>query len=223
MKNITALLIMAVFTGLVHKSTAQNINWRNLQSTQRHIVTANISLDNSIAVGAGYGWHLKSKLPIVLNIEYSMPVGKDVFDDFKTKIGGQAEVFSSRNFSTTVKAYGIFRRYENDFARFVNFGSEFSAVSGYYKKKWYAAGEFGFDKAIVTHVKHSELMKQYNPSLVNGWYIPTGGNFFYGIQSGLTLGNNDINLRVGKTLLQDFKSNPFVPFYFQLGWNRRFK
>jgi hypothetical protein len=223
MKKITTILIAAVSICLFNNSIAQNINWRNLQPAQKNIVTVNANFDNAVTLGIGYGYHVKSKLPIVLNIEYSMPAGKEIVDDFKTKIGGQAEVIKIQKFSTTIKAYGIIRRFENDFARFINFGSEFSAVSGYYKQKWYAAGEFGFDKAIVTHVKHSELMKQYNPSLVNGWYIPTGGNFFYGIQSGLTIGSNDVNLRFGKTLAQDFKSNPLVPFYFQLGWNKRFR
>ena len=223
MKKITQIIAAIILTCALNKSLAQNINWRNLEPSQKHIITVNGNFDNAVTLGVGYGYHLKTKLPIVLNIEYSMPMGKSLFDDLKTKIGGQIELVRINNFSTTVKAYGIIRRFENDFARFINFGSEFSALSGYYKQKWYVAGELGFDKAIVTHVKHSALMKQYNPSLVNGWYIPTGGNFFYGVQSGLTIGSNDVNIRIGKTIEQDFKTNPLVPFYFQLGWNKRFR
>lgn len=105
-------------------------------------------------------------------------------DDFKTKIGAQAEVLKIGGFSTTLEAYGVFRRFENDNAQLLNFGSESSAVSGYYMSKWYLAREFGFDKAIVTHIKHSDVLKNYYTEIKSGWYIPTRGNFFYGIQWG---------------------------------------
>jgi hypothetical protein len=222
MKKIISLVLTALLSFIVFNAFAQNVNWHNLQPEQKHIITLNANLDNAVTVGIGYGYHLKTRLPIILNIEYSMPMGNASFDDLKTKIGGQMAINANHDFVTTVKAYGIIRRFENDLARLVNFGSEFSLVSGYYKHKWYAAGEFGFDKAIITHVKHSRLMKEYDPDLVTGWYIPTGGNLFFGLQSGLTLGKNDINLRVGKTLTQDFKTDPLIPYYFQLGLNRRF-
>ena len=222
MKKIKYLVIITLFCSLFNTLIAQNINWRSLSVSQRNIISINAGFDNAFTAGVGYGYHLKSKLPVILNIEYSMPLGKELLDDLKTKIGAQAEVFKSGHFSTTVKAYGIIRRFDNDYARFINFGSEFSAISGYYKRQWYAAGELGFDKAIITHVKHSPLMKAYNPTLVNGWYIPTGGNFFFGIQGGLSLKKVDLNARVGKTLAQDFKSNALVPYYVQVGVNKHF-
>ena len=101
----------------------------------------------------------------------------------------------------------------------INFGSEFTATAGFYKNKWYAAGELSFDKAIVTHIKHSDLMKQYNPDVQSGWYIPTGGNFLYGLQGGYSFKRNDVYAKIGKTVSQDFKTTSMVPFYFQLGWN----
>jgi hypothetical protein len=101
----------------------------------------------------------------------------------------------------------------------LNFGSEFSLTAGYYRSKWHAAVEFGFDKAIVTHIKHSRLYTEYNPGVKDGWYIPTAGNFFYGLQGGFSFGTNDLYAKFGKTLAQDFKTEPTVPFYLQLGWN----
>ncbi|HEY0680196.1 MAG TPA: hypothetical protein VGD17_18050, partial [Chitinophagaceae bacterium] len=71
----------------------------------------------------------------------------------------------------------------------------------------------------TTHIKHSSLMKQYNPDVQTGWYIPTGGNFFYGLQGGYSFGRNDLFAKVGKTVTQDLKTRAMVPYYFQVGWN----
>ncbi|MEO8147302.1 MAG: hypothetical protein ABI723_06685 [Bacteroidia bacterium] len=222
MKNTRFIIIAIIFYFTLNFSSAQNINWRSLSDEQTNLINLNVGWDYSSTIGIGYGHKLKTKIPIVVNGEFSMPFGNNLLDDFKTKLGGQAELLKVGNFSATAKVYGIYRRYENDFARLQNFGSEFSGVIGYYKPKWHIAGEFGFDKAIATHVKHSAIIKEYNPGLQSGWYVPTGGNFFYGIQTGISFKSNDAYLKIGKTVTEDFKSTATIPFYFQIGINRRF-
>lgn len=221
MKQLKHIIATAAFSFLLNISFAQNLNWKNLQSSQKHIIYLNLGFDNASSMGIGYGYHLNTKMPVVLNLEYSMPFGDKVFDDLKTKIGGQVNLVRASSFFATVKAYGVIRRFENDFARMINFGSEFSTTMGIYKNKWFATTEFGFDKAIITHVKHSSLMKQYNPEVQTGWYIPTGGNFIYGLQSGYSFKSNDLYAKVGRTVSQDLKTTPMLPYYFQLGWNVR--
>jgi len=188
---------------------------------QKHLVNLNVGFDNASVIGIGYGYHLKTKMPLVLNLEYSMPLGDRTFDDFKTKIGGQLNLVRANSFFAAVKVYGIIRRFENDFARMINFGSEFSTTAGLYKNKWFAAVELGFDKAITTHLKHSNLMKQYNPGVQSGWYIPTGGNFSCGLQVGYSFKRNDVYAKIGRTLSQDFKTTSIVPYYAQLGWSMK--
>jgi len=214
-------ILIILFFSIVINSFSQNINWRNLTKEQKHIVNINIGLDYGTTIGIGYAYKLNTKLPIVLNTEFSIPFGNKVFDDFKTKIGAQAEIIKIGYFSTTLKAHGIFRKYENQMARFLNFGSEFSALAGIYKPKWFLSGELGFDKAITTHVKHSKLAQEYYPEIKNGWYVPSGGNFFYGLQSGFSFKKNDITLKFGKMIQEDFKTNSTIPFYLQLGLNRK--
>src|SRR5262245_4721433 len=175
MKQIKYIMLAAILTCMLNLSFAQNINWKTLQPSQRHIVNLNVGFDNATVIGVGYGYHFNTRMPLIVNVEYSMPMGDMVFDDFKTKIGGQLNLVRAKDFYATVKAHFITRRFQNDFARMVNFGSEFSATAGLYKNKWFAAAELGFDKAITTHIKHSDLMKEYNPELQSGWYIPTGG------------------------------------------------
>ena len=98
-----------------------------------------------------------------------------------------------------------------------------SGIVGYYRPKWFVAGEFGFDKAIVTHFRHSKAYKDQYPGVVDGWYEPaTGGNLYYGLQAGFSFRKQDIFLRAGKILTQDYKTTPMVPIYGQLGYNIKF-
>src|SRR4051812_39753891 len=131
MKNLISKILVLAIVIIPNICLAQQVNWSNLKDNHPHIVNINTGWDYGAVVGVGYGQKLKTKLPIVLNLEYSQPLGKNVFDDFKTKLGGQAEVISIDNFSASVKAYSIFRRYENDLVTLTNFGSEFSTNVGY--------------------------------------------------------------------------------------------
>lgn len=216
------LILMLAVTVFAANSNGQNINWRSLQE-QKYVASVNFGMDYGTIVGVGFGYQFKTRLlPIMANAEFSLPAGDKIFDDFKLKVGGQAEVLHLGNFSTTVRAYGIIRQYQNSLTTITNYGSEFSAIAGFYKSKWYAAGEFGFDKAITSHIRNSETMKGHFPGVKDGWYVPTGGNFFYGIQSGFSFGKMDINLKVGKTIAQGFKTSAYMPVYLQIGVNKRF-
>ncbi|MBJ7429105.1 MAG: serine hydrolase, partial [Bacteroidia bacterium] len=162
-----------------------------------------ISTNHDIASTAAD--QMKSQMPILLNVSYSFPSGGKLFDDFKTKIGGQARLYRIGNFKFSASIYGIYRRYENTLVRLQNFGSEMTGVIGYYKPKWFVAGEVGFDKAIVTHFKHSENFRNNFPEAQDGWYEPsTGGNFNYGVQTGYSFKNSDLTLTIGKFITQDF-------------------
>jgi hypothetical protein len=221
MKNILIITILIYL--LSNTINAQNINWRAFNQEQKHIFGINTGLDFGVTYGVNYGRKLNTKLPMILAGELSVPSGNKVLEDFKVKMGVQIEVIHAGNFSATLKVNGIFRRFENDYARLLNFGSEFAGMAGYYKPRWYVAGELSFDKAIITHIKHQPNALENNPDLTSGWYIPTGGNFAYGIQTGIVLGEkNDLNLKIGRVINQNFKTEPTLPFYFQLGYNRRF-
>ena len=220
MKRIKIFIIIAICFYKPATSLSQTLNWENLKKDQKHILNINAGVEHGVIFGAGYGYQLRSGIPIVLNAEYSFPGGEKLFDDFKTKIGGQARFYQTSNFHFSAKLYSVFRRYQSDFARLINFGTDLSATVGYYKTKWFIAGEAGFDKAIVTHFKHTDNYKTQFPLVKDGWYEPsTGGNFYYDLQAGYSFKRSDIYLKAGKIVEQDLKTNPLVPFSFQIGYN----
>jgi len=220
MKNILFLLMPFFYVQLAN---AQILNW-NALNNKRHIINANFGLDYGVTYGIGYAYKLNTKIPMVLNVNFSIPAGEKVLDDFRSNIGGQVVVWNSSKFKGVVALKGIYRRYQNPFVTLQNFGSEANAAFGYYRSRWFLAFNAGFDKAIVTHFKHSKRYKEdIYPDVVDGWYEPaTGGNFSYGLQSGYSFKKMDITIDVGNILTQDFKTTPTLPFYFRLGYNYKF-
>jgi hypothetical protein len=218
------IIILSTFFSIIIAGVgmAQSLNWRNLEKGNLHIINVNAGWDYGMTAGLGYGRKLPIKLPLVLNVDYSAPFGEKVFDDFKARLGGQAELYRWRNFSVSAKMNAVFRRYQDEMAQLSSFGSEFSTTVGYYKPKWFAAGEFGFDKAIATHIRNSDIMKANYPGIKNGWYVPTAGNFFFGILTGYSFRNNDLYLRAGKEMTQHGKESNSLPVYLQLGFNMKF-
>jgi len=204
--------------------SAQTINWQTIDSS-KHVVTAGFEWDYSIAYSVGYAYQLNSKLPIVLNFNFIIPSGKNLLDDFKTKIGGQIVLLNQSNIKGTIALNGIYRRYENDLVRLQNFGSEMRGTFGYYKPKWFVAVEVDFDKAIITHFKHSNMCREdIYQNVKNGWYdSATGGNFSYGLQTGYSFKKADITLNFGRVITQNFKTSPMIPFYLRLGYNHKIR
>ncbi len=221
MKRSAAVMIfvMAV-TGI---SYSQNINWRALREDQRNVIQLNVGYDYGATTQIGYSRSFTLLRPVLVSVDYSFPMGSVLLDDFKVRLGGQIEVVEIGGFSATVRMLSNFRRYENQMVRILSFGSDFAAVAGYYRSTWHAAGEFGFDKSIVSHFKHSDIMKADFPAIRDGWYIPTGGHFYYGVQAGKTIGESfDLSLRLGATKAQFNDEDAVLPYYLQLGLGVKF-
>jgi len=222
MKVIRILISFILPFFIYQKGMAQTVNWIALEDT-KHIITAGIGWDYSVSYSLGYAYQLKTKVPIMLTTNFSIPSGERLLDDFKTKIGGQILLLNKSNLKGGIAFNGIYRIYENPLVRVQNFGSDLKGTFGYYKPKWFVAGEVGFDKAIVTHFKYSETFKEtIFADVRDGWYEPsTGGNFQYGIQTGYSFNQSDITFNIGMVTTQDFKTTPLIPYYLMFGYNLR--
>ncbi len=220
MKNIIVILILVAS---VKSASGQNINWQSINDNQKSIAYLNYGYDFGMTAQIGYGYKLDAFRPIFLTADYSFPMGEDLYDDFKVRLGGQISVLEKNNFILSAKVYGIFRRHQTSLVRMVNFGAELSALAGYYKPTWHIAAEFGFDKSIITNLKHSDIMRDNFATITDGWFIPSGGHFFYGIQGSKTLGKSlEISLRAGATNAQSNDENALLPYFTQLGFVWKF-
>jgi hypothetical protein len=220
MKKKIFIGLFLILTSHYNAAFSQTLNWTALDGT-KHILNTNFGLDYSVSYGVAYGYKLNTKLPVVLNLNFSMPLGENKFDDFKTKIGGQVCLLNKSNLVGSISLFGIYRKYQTQLVQLQNFGSETKGTFGYYKTRWFTAAEVGFDKAIVTQFKHSQKYRdEIYADVLDGWYEPTtGGNFYYGLQGGYSFKKVDVTFNLGKVVSQDFKTSPFLPFYLNLGIN----
>jgi hypothetical protein len=219
-KKYIKAIIMSALLCSIKICVAQAVNWSALKPGQTNIINVQAGIEYGLETGIGYGHQLKSARPVVLFAGYSMPAGKNFFDDFKTRTGATLQFYQTGNFHFGAKMYGLFRRYENEFVRLLNFGSELAVNAGYYKSKWFVAAEAGFDKAIITHFKHSDIYKQIYPEVKDGWYEPTtGGNFYYGLQAGFSFCKTDFYINAGKLKSENGRPDPIVPFLLIVGIN----
>jgi hypothetical protein len=226
MIKIKIIKVLVLFLLCATFLPAQTINWARLTADQKHTVSLNAGLEHGVRFGAAYHYQLPAqKYPMLASMDFSMPSGGDAFDDFKVRMGWQVNWWTLRHFRFSTKLNGIFRCTSNELARLTNFGAEGIGALGYYRKYWLIAAEVGFDKAISTHFKHSESYRTAYPNANprDGWYEPaTGGNFYYGLQTGFSMKRTDIYLKGGRMLTQDFKTQPLVPIYAEIGLNLRF-
>jgi hypothetical protein len=222
MKNIIKIFILIILG--IGSVNAQTYNWAKVNQEDKHSLNINLGIRHGVNYGIGYGYLVNNKLfPIIINSEFSLPSGKDLNDDFKANTGIQIRWIAYNNFHFSTMLHGVFRRFENDMVRLVNFGSDFSGTAGYYRQKWFIATEVGFDKAIVTNFKPSPAYNEIYPGVTGGWYEPaTGGNFYYLLQSGFSSTKGDIYIKAGKIITQDFKTKPLLPYVAQVGLNLRF-
>lgn len=219
MKKITQIIGLLVMMIMSSSSFAQMINWAHQVPDSKHMLTASAGAEYGMVYGLGYGHQVhQGTLPIIANLDVSAPAGGHLVDDFKVRIGGQIRWIELGHFGLSTQLYGIFRRMENEYARILNFGSDFSGTIGYYRNKWYVSGVFGFDKAIVSDFKHSQAYRDQFPGVVDGWYEPTtGGNFYYGLEAGYSIGHCDLFVKAGKLAAQDWSTTPLLPYFGKIG------
>lgn len=220
----TMLKVLVILAVAAQVGFSQNVNWRAMRGDRPNLIQLNVGYDFAATTQVAYSRTFTLIRPVLVGLSYSLPMGNRPLDDFAVRLGGQVEAVNWGAFSATVKITSNLRRFQNDLVRMVSFGADFAAVAGYYDPAWYAAAECGFDKAVTTHLKHSDVMKEFGFSGVrDGWYVPTGGNFYYGIQAGKTLGDRaDVSLRFGATNAQFDDENALLPYYIQLGFGLRF-
>lgn len=137
--------------------------------------------------------------------------------DFRARLHASTSIVRWRSLHLTGSTAFITRGTDNSIYRGVNFGMDLTGTLGIYRSGWFFAGEFGFDKAVITHVSHSDWYRDYfYAEARDGWYLDAGGTFHYGLVGGVTVGRAELLLRIGQLRTEEFNELT-PPFYASVG------
>jgi len=204
-------------------TNGQSINWSTPDTSTNHVTYLNFGYDFGLTTQIGCAYKLKKEWPLWLQLDFSRPMGGDIFDDFKTRAGMQLKALSYGNFAVITKLHANYRAHQSHFVRMKSWGTEASTALGLYSTKWLVELEAGFDKAIITQLSHSEAYKDNYAGVKDSWYIPAGGNWFYGFKTGRTFGKNLVlSLKIGKTNAQGSDKDALIPAYLEIGMLKPF-
>jgi len=221
-KKFVIVTIMILFSLFADEQLYAQIFAPNPLDT--HAIYTSFGLDPAFVATLGYARNFHSSTfnrYIIIFTEIASPIKLDLHD-YRYKLGGQATLFSYNRLDFSGVFTFITRGTKNSIHNAISFGMDVTFLLGYYRSRWFAACEFGCDRAIFTYIDHSDWYKKYFYSdAKDGWYRNTAGSFHYGFRTGFSLSRIQITLRVG---VQKTKSiiDPLVPFFGVLGLNYRF-
>jgi hypothetical protein len=210
MRRIPWLGIGVTLSALAAQDAAAQWNVARFDSGRNRVYTS-FGLDPALVTSAGYG----RVVPLydhgfLLTGEAGVvDAGLDV-GDFRARLGVHTSLVHWRSLHLTGSVTFVTRGTDNSIYRGLNFGSDITGTLGVYRRGWFAAGEFGFDKAIITHVTHSDWYRAYfYADAKDGWYLDAGGTYHYGLVGGFDVGRTEVVGRFGGRRTEDW--NELVP------------
>ena len=217
MNRLSSSVVALVVLALMGRDVAAQYNVERFGMSKNQVYST-FGLDPALVTSVGYGrnvkvfgrpWQLGAEAGIVA---YDLDV-----QDFRARLQARGVLLGWRSVRLVGSAAFITRGTENQIYRALNFGSDFTGSLGVYKPRWFVAGEFGFDKAIITYLTHSDWYRQhYYPDAKDGWYLNAGGTFHTGLTGGVAIGRTELTARVGKQWTEDFNALT-PPVYGSLG------
>ncbi len=213
LRIVVALVVLA----LGARDVAAQWNAARFGATRNQVYTT-FGLDPALVGSVGYAravpwlgreWQLGAEVGVVA-AEFDTR-------DFRARLQARTTVVRWRSVRLVGSAAFITRGTENSIYRALNFGADVTGALGVYRRRWFVAGEFGRDKAIITHITHSDWYRgNFYRDAKDGWYLDAGGTYHYGVVGGVAIGRTEIGLRAGWLRTEDF-NDMVPPMYASLG------
>ena len=221
--NRTLGLIVALTIVVGARPTSAQWNVARFGTENPNQMYVTFGLDPAMVTSVGYARDVRiAGLPWQLGVEAGVVAADFDVQDFRARLVARSALLRFGSVRVIGSASFITRGTENTIYRALNFGSDFTGTVGVYQQRWFLAGEFGYDEAIITYLRHSDWYREhYYPDAKDGWYLNTDGTFHYGVTSGVSIGQTEIAVRAGQRRTEDFNELA-QPFYLSMGVGVRF-
>jgi hypothetical protein len=217
-------VVTLLVAGLAGQDAAAQWNVERFDggAVRNHLYTT-VELEPTVVRSVGYGrvvslfgeaWQLGAEFGVV---------GADMDPrDVRVRLLTRTTLVGWRSLRLVGSMGFITRGTENSLTRAVTFGADFGVAAGAYRPNWFLAGEFGLDKAVITHTAYSDRYREdVDPDAKNGWRLHLDGAVHYGVAGGVAIGPVELALRAGWRETEDF--NPITqPTYGGVGLGFRF-
>lgn len=217
MNRMTSITLGIVLSAVVTQDA--NGQWNVARfGTEPNRVYTTFGLDPAFVGSLGYGRVVPVQgHNVLLTGDLGVVTASMDARDFRARVGAQGSLLQWRSVHLTGSATVIARGTENSVYKGFNWGADVTGGVGVYRPAWFAAGEFGRDKSIITHVTHSDWYREnIYPEAKDGWYLDAGGTYHYGVSSGVSLGRTELVGRAGWVRTE--KGNDvMVPMYVSVG------
>jgi hypothetical protein len=203
MRCAVALLV----AGLAARDAAAQWNAERFEGgpARNHLYTT-VEIEPTVIRSVGYGrvvslfgeeWQLGAEFGVV---------GADLDPrDVRARLHTRTTLVGWRSFRVVGGMGFVTRATENSMTRAVTFGADFGVAPGVYRDRWFLAGEFGLDKAVITHTAYSDRYREeIDPDAKNGWLLHLDGIVRYGVAAGVAIGPAELALRAGWRETEDF-------------------
>ena len=214
----TTHLTLGIAMTMLAASNAQG-QWNVARfGMERNRVYTTFGLDPAFVTSVGYA----RTFPVLthefqISGEVGMVSNRADTRDFRSRIGMQTSLVSWKALNLSGSATFVSRGTDNSIYRGFNFGADLAGAVGVYRPRWFAAGEAGKDKAIITHITHSDWYRRnVYPDAKDGWYLDAGGTIHHGLSAGVTLGKAELVARAGWLRTEHYNSL-MPPFYGSIG------
>jgi hypothetical protein len=219
------LLRAVVFSAVALASLAawgQEVNLSRLDDEEENRVHARTGVEYGLVAGVGYARNVSLlERRLLLTGDVTLPwAGLDA-SDYRVRAGALVPIVGSRQWRLAGTLAPTVRGTENTAGSMTSLGTDLGVQGGYYARRWFVAGETGFDWAITTHVTHSAAYREtVYAGARDGWYALSGGLIRYGLQAGASFGRHDLVLRAGQ-MVEVSGDKPMLPFYGTLTFDTR--
>ncbi len=221
MKNLLAVILTLM---CIHFSYSQNI--LNIEERNKTVYSKfGIEPTYVLAVGYMHSFSLeKINRKFVLFGEMSSPTKLFGVKNYEAKLGGMINLIEHKGFGIN---YHL--NFSTGHVETKNFDSQKMAFAnklflGYFKRKWYITITGEYEKIYANKIVHSEYYRDFIfPEAKDGWYNGAGGNFQFGIETGITIKEYlDIQLEIKMPVSEKFDSYNGSPAHLNLLLGYRF-
>ena len=217
MSRNTSIIAGLQLAAAVAQSVGAQWNVTGFDKPQTRVYTT-VGLDPAIVGSVGlaktgtlfrHGFQIGAEAGVVV-------AGQDL-DDYRTRLGVQTSLGRWRSVNLTGSATAVVRGTENAVYRGISFGADVAATLGVYRPRWFAAGEAGWDKSVITKLTHTDWYREnFYSDARDGWYLDAGGTYRTGVVAGVSIRRIELATRVGVQRTERYNSlNP--PFYGSIG------